>query len=258
MAVDRISSQVTAIIKTFERPRSLDRLVRSIHRHSPQLHVLVGDDSVTAYPRSDVDYVRLPVDIGLAAGRNDLLERVDTPYLLVLDDDIAFTAGTRIERLVQTLERHDAAVVSGDLVDCERKFPLWTRRRRQVYHGVIRREGDTLRLIPGHDSIVGEAYQCDFTPQFFLARTDVIRRLGGWFAPLKRDAHQELFLRLKEAGLRVLHRTDVWAEHWQEDPLVYAAFRARDYAPIMASRHGLRRITDFAGIEREFELEEVA
>ncbi|HEX6961611.1 MAG TPA: glycosyltransferase family 2 protein [Lacipirellula sp.] len=258
MAVDRITSQVTAIIKTFERPRSLDRLVRSIRRYSPRLKVIVGDDSVTAYPRADVDYVRLPVDIGLAAGRNALLQLVDTPYFLVLDDDIAFTVGTRIERLVQTLERHDAAVVSGDLVDCERVFPLWTRRRRQTYHGVLRREGDALQLIPGHDSIVGEAYQCDFTPQFFLARTDEIRQLGGWFAPLKMDANQELFLRLKDEGLLVLHRMDVWAEHWQEEPLVYAAFRARDYAPIMASRHGLRRITDFAGNEREFELAEVA
>ena len=47
---------------------------------------------------------------------------------------------------------------------------------------------------------------------------------------------------------------DVSAEHWQESPLVYAAFRARDYAPLVASRHGLRRITDLDGKEREFPL----
>jgi GT2 family glycosyltransferase len=258
MASIGITSEITAIIKTFERPRSLDRLVRSIRRYYPSLRVIVGDDSVTAYPRSDVDYVRLPVDIGVAAGRNAMLELVDTPYLLTLDDDIAFTEGTRLERLAQTLQRHSAAIVSGDLVDCERAFPMRTRRRRQIYHGVIRREGDSLQLVPGHDSIVGEAYQCDFTSQFFLARTEVIRTLGGWFAPLKMDDQQELFLRLKESGCRVLYRPDVWAEHWQESPLVYAAFRARDYAPLMASRHGLRRITDFAGNEREFPLEEAA
>jgi hypothetical protein len=50
----------------------------------------------------------------------------------------------------------------------------------------------------------------------------------------------------------------VWAEHWQESPLVYAAFRARDYAPVMASRHGLRRITDHEGNHREFPVEEAA
>ena len=258
MASGGITHQITAIIKTFERPRSLDRLVRSIRRFYPGLRVIVGDDSVTAYPRSDVDYVRLPVDIGLAAGRNALLELVETPCFLTLDDDIAFTAGTRIERLAQTLQRHDAAIVSGDLVDCEQKFPLWVRRTRQVYHGVIRRHGDSLQLVRGHDSILGVAYQCDFTPQFFLARTETIRELGGWFAPLKMDDNQELFLRLKERGLRVLHRPDVWAEHWQESPLVYAAFRARDYAPVMASRHGLRRITDHQGNQREFPIEEAA
>jgi GT2 family glycosyltransferase len=258
MALPNLASQVTAIVKTFERPRSLDRLVRSLRRYYPTLRVFVGDDSVTPYPRTDVDYVRLPVDIGVAAGRNALLELVETPYFLSLDDDLAFTPLTRIERLLETLERHEAALVAGDLIDCEQRFAWWIRRRRQVYHGVIRREGDALRLVPGHASSVGEAYECDLTPQFFLARTDVFREIGGWFAPLKSEDHEELFLRLKDRGLRVLHRPDVCIEHWQANPEVYAAFRARDYAPLVASRHGLRRITDLAGNEREFLAESAA
>jgi len=253
-----VASQVTAIVKTFERPRSLDRLVRSIRRYYPQLRVIVGDDSVTAFPRTDVDYVRLPVDIGVAAGRNAMLELVETPYFLTLDDDLAFTPQTRLERLVETLERHDAAVVAGDLIDCQQRFPLWTRRRRQDYHGVIRRDGDSLRLVPGHASTVGEAYECDLASPFFLARTELIRSIGGWFAPLKSEDHEELFLRIKEHGLRVLHRPDVCIEHWRVNAGVYAAFRARDYAPLIASRHRLRRITDLAGNEREFPVEAAA
>lgn len=258
MASTAITASVTAIVKTFERPRSLDRLVRSVRRYYPSLRVIVGDDSVTAYPRSDVDYVRLPVDVGGAAGRNAMLQLVDTPYVLSLDDDIAFTGDTSIERLLETLQRHDAALVAGELIDCEQRFPLWVRRRRHVYHGVIRREGDSLRLVPGHAGSRGEAYECDLTPQLFLARADALREIGGWFAPLKRDDHHELFLRLKQHRLRVLYRPDVRAEHWQETPHVYAAFRARDYAPVMASRHGLRRITDLAGNEREFPATEAA
>ena len=253
-----VAAQVTAIVKTFERPRSLDRLVRTIRRRYPRLRVIVGDDSVTPYPRTDVEYVRLPVDIGVAAGRNALLELVETPYFLTLDDDMAFTAETRIELLLETLERHQADLVAGDLIDCEQRWPMWVSRRRQVYHGVMRREGDTLRLIPGHAGSRGEAFDCDLTPQFFLARTALFREIGGWFAPLKFDDRHELFLRLKQHGCRVLHRPDVSAEHWQESPLVYAAFRARDYAPLVASRHGLRRITDLEGNEREFPLVEQA
>ncbi len=249
-----VAEHVTAIVKTFERPRSLDRLVRSIRRRYPRLRVIVGDDSMTPYPRTDVDYVRLPVDIGVAAGRNALLELVQTPYFLTLDDDFAFTAQTQIELLLETLQRHEADLVAGDLIDCEQRFKMWVSRRRQVYHGVMRRDGDTLRMVRGHAGARGEAFDCDLTPQFFLARTELFREIGGWFAPLKFDDHEELFLRLKERGCRVLYRPDVSVEHWHESPLVYAAFRARDYAPLVANRHGLRRITDLDGNEREFPL----
>lgn len=247
-----VAARVTAIIKTFERPRSLDRLVRSIRRRYPALRVIVGDDSMNPYPRGDVEYVRLPVDIGVAAGRNALLELVQTPYFVSLDDDFALTDETRLELLLETLERHDAAVVAGDLVECKQKFAWRVERRREVYQGVIRREGDALRLVRGHAGSLGDAYQCDVTPHFFLASTAAIRQVGGWFAPLKAEDHQELLIRLKVAGLRVLHRPDVVAEHWQELPLVYAAYRARDFAPLVASRHGLRSITDMDGKEREF------
>jgi GT2 family glycosyltransferase len=247
-----VALQATAIVKTFERPRSLDRLVRSIRRHYPYLRVLVGDDSMKPYPRGDVDYVRLPVDIGVAAGRNALLEMVETPYFVTLDDDFAFTVQTRLERLLETLQRHDAVLAAGDLVECKQRFAWRVERRRQVYQGVIRREGDAVRLERGHSGSVGDAFQCDVTPRFFLAHTEAIRRIGGWFAPLKADDHEELFFRLKDEGLRVLHRPDVVAEHWPERPQVYAAFRARDYAPLVAVRHGLRRIVDMNGRERVF------
>lgn len=253
-----VATAVTAIVKTFERPRSLDRLVRSIRRRYPRLRVLVGDDSMTPYPRHDVEYVRLPVDVGVAVGRNVLLELVKTPYFVSLDDDFAFTDETRLELLLETIQRHDAALVAGDLVACKQKFAWRVERRREVYQGVIRREGDALRLVRGHAGSLGDAYECDVTPHFFLARTEAIRQVGGWFAPLKAEDHHELLIRLKEAGLRVLHRPDVAAEHWQESPLVFAAYRARDFAPLVAHRHGLRSITDMDGREREFPERRVA
>jgi GT2 family glycosyltransferase len=252
MTPANLSLQVTALVKTFERPRALDRLIRSLRRYYPALRVIVGDDSVTAFPRLDVDYVRLPVDIGVAAGRNAILELVQTPYFLSLDDDFAFTQQTCIEKLIETLERHDAALVAGDLIRCEQKLPWWIRRTREVYHGLIRREGESLQLIPGHATSVGDAYACDVAPHFFLANTEAIRNVGGWFGPLKMDEHQELLFRLKDGGLCVLHRPDVSIEHWQDRPEVYAAFRARDFLPLVASRHGLRRITDLNGNLREF------
>ncbi|HMP06423.1 MAG TPA: glycosyltransferase, partial [Lacipirellulaceae bacterium] len=176
-----VEGQLTALVKTFERPRSLERLVRSLRQRYPALRVLVGDDSMRPYPRADVDYVRLPVDVGAAAGRNALLAMVTTPYFVSLEDDFALTDRSRLDLLLETLQQHDGALAAGDLVECRRRRPWGVERRREVNQGVIRREGDSLRLVRGHCGAVGDAYQCDVTPQFFVARTDAIRAVGGWF-----------------------------------------------------------------------------
>lgn len=245
-------ANLTAIVKTFERPRSLDRLVRSIRRFYPQLPIIVGDDSFRPYPREDVTYARLPADCGAAAGRNALMERVTTPYFLMLDDDFVFTPQTRIELLVESLERHNVALVAGELVRCKRKFYVWKKQRRQNYQAVIERSGGSVRFRRGYHRDLGDAFECDLVLQFFVARTDVFRQIGGWWSELKSDDHEELFLRLQATGLRVLNRPDVTAEHWQAWPRRYRDFRRRDYVPLVAKRHGLTRIEYPNGRVREF------
>ena len=70
MADRRLLKDVTAIIKTFERPHALTRLLRSIQKFYPELRVIVGDGSFSPSPRRDVQYIRLPPDVGVSAGRN--------------------------------------------------------------------------------------------------------------------------------------------------------------------------------------------
>ncbi len=78
---------LTAIIKTFERPRILRRLVSSIRRLYPDLKVIVADDSRSPVPVDGVTTIELPYNTGLTAGRNAALREVVTPYFLLLDDD---------------------------------------------------------------------------------------------------------------------------------------------------------------------------
>ena len=63
-----ILDDVTAVIKTFQRPKSLDILLRSIRRFYPRLKVLVGDDGFQPSPRNDVKYLLEP-DVGVSARR---------------------------------------------------------------------------------------------------------------------------------------------------------------------------------------------
>jgi hypothetical protein len=64
---------ITAVIKTFERPNELDRVIQSLRGFYPDLKIIVTDDSRIPYPRNDVDYHVMPYDSGLSAGRNLLI-----------------------------------------------------------------------------------------------------------------------------------------------------------------------------------------
>ena len=129
--------EVTAIVKTLERPRSLQKLIHSIRRYYPQMTVLVGDDSSSTCLVPDIECLRLPTDCGASAGRNRLLEHVKTPYFLQLDDDFCFTDYTQIEILVNLLLREEIDLAAGEVINCKRHLGLFTKRRRSRFHGVM-------------------------------------------------------------------------------------------------------------------------
>lgn len=56
---------------------------------------------------------------GWFAGRNLAVSQVTTKYVLWVDDDFVFTARTRLERLVDVLERTPLDLVGEDLQDAE-------------------------------------------------------------------------------------------------------------------------------------------
>ena len=234
-------SDLTAVIKTFERPACLQRLIHSIRRYYPRLRIVVADDGLHPSPRDDVDYLRLPPDVGLSAGRNALLSQVRTPYFLLLDDDLRFTRHTRIEQLLAVARRAAGTIAGGTYVRCKRKFGLWTQRRPQPYHGVFERKGDQLALRRGWHGPCEDHYHCDVVHNFFVAGTDDVLRLGGWNPALKLHEHEEFFLRAAQVSLRVAYCPEVVAEHWNANsPRRYSKYRHRNFLPLALALHGVR------------------
>ncbi len=243
----KLLSQTTAVIKTFQRPKDLDRLIRSIRRYYPELQILVGDDGFEPSPRSDVGYLRLPEDIGLSAGRNALLDNVQTPYFLLLDDDFEFIRKTKIEKLIQLVDQKELDIAAGSSAKIKIKLFVLRRRRMQPYHGLFDFRGNQLRLVRGGQDL-GKGYLlCDITNNFFVARTDTIRALGGWDPELHLNEHEEFFVRAWRQGLRVGHRSDVMVLHWASRPTGYFKFRNRSYHRIAAAKIGVESIIGYRG-----------
>ena len=199
-----LEADVTVLVKTFERPDALRRLLASIRSFYPRMPIVVVDDSaepLEPVPESITRYVHAPYNsLGAAAGRNLGLTHVETPYVLVSDDDMVFERRTDVGRMLFRLETTSFDVVSCVWLD----YDPW----RGICRGVRRFEG-TLDIEDGvlvHrlGATRGELDGLpvyDVVHQFFVASVD---RLGAapWDAELNLSEHYELFLSLKERGLR--------------------------------------------------------
>ncbi len=90
------TSDITVGVKTFLRTPKLRMCLESLTRHAWR-EVIVADDGPIDEEREELYkefacrlplvVVRLPFDTGLSAGRNEIVRRCSTDYLLVLDDD---------------------------------------------------------------------------------------------------------------------------------------------------------------------------
>ncbi len=103
--------------------------MRSIRRFCPELRILVGDDGFKPSLRDDVEYLRLPLDIGLSAGRNAMLQQVTTPYFLLLEDDFEFSRRTKIERLVALVDRRKLDIAAGNCFKVQQRLIFFRKRR---------------------------------------------------------------------------------------------------------------------------------
>jgi glycosyltransferase involved in cell wall biosynthesis len=194
-----VDDKVTLLIKTFERPALIARLVTSIRRTYPTVPIIVVDDSRVPSALPGVETIVLPYDRGVSAGRQAGLERVTTPYVMVLDDDFVFYRATRIERAVALLERQPRIdIVGGQLID------LPYLRFREPPLGRIFPTSATPREPIG--STIDGLMVCDKVANFYVARTDGIRKVG-WTPALRRVDHADFFTRALGVLVSVFDRS---------------------------------------------------
>jgi GT2 family glycosyltransferase len=252
----RVSQVVTVIMKTFQRPRTAARAVDHLRRHYPEIRLLIADDSreALAFQHPHAEVVRLPFDSGISKGRNVLLARVQTPYFLLMDDDHWFSRRTRLARMLRILERERFDILACHVFfrrHTERWFP---RRRLNNFFMNLRLEDGTFELVDAYHQKTRSWRVCDLVENFFVARTESVRALGGWDERLKIAEHAEFFIRAKLAGLKVGYTPLAAVDHVH----IHRERASRDYAPFRGHRqdefrriwietHGIRRFVERDG-----------
>ncbi|KAF7711978.1 hypothetical protein HF521_000989 [Silurus meridionalis] len=169
-----ISALVTIATKTFLRYNKLQDLIDSIRLYYPTVTIVIADDSENPRVVSGpyIEHYIMPFGKGWFAGRNLAVSQVTTKYMLWVDDDFIFTANTKLEKLVDVLEKTTLDLVGGAV----REATGYTSTYRQTISIEAGEEdGDCLHMRRGFHHIIQGFPNCVVTDgviNFFLARTD--------------------------------------------------------------------------------------
>ncbi|MBG0792064.1 glycosyltransferase family 2 protein [Methylocystis sp. H62] len=195
---------VTALIKTFERPERCRALVSSIRQFYPDLPIIVVDDSKHPTRLPNVTTRVLTYDSGVSVGRREGLSLVRTKYVINLDDDYIFCRQTNIARVIQLLDEFEEIdIIGGVPVDLpfyithdSKNGPLY-----RTAHQSLKPKGSSL----------GGLEVCDKVSNFFVGRTEKIK-LVNWDPLVKRLDHADFFTRCTgklvsaiDPSFRILH-----------------------------------------------------
>ncbi|CDQ74705.1 unnamed protein product [Oncorhynchus mykiss] len=197
-----ISALVTIATKTFLRYDKLQDLIDSVRKYYSTVTIVIADDSENPKMVSGpyIEHYIMPFGKGWFAGRNLAVSQVTTKYLLWVDDDFIFTANTKLEKLVDVLEKTTLDLVGGAVREAT-GYTATYRQTMSIEPG--EEEGDCLHMRRGFHHIIQGFPNCVVTDgviNFFLARTDKVQQVG--FDPrLARVAHLEFFI----DGLGSLH-----------------------------------------------------
>ena len=241
---------ISVLIKTFQRPKTVNRAIQQIRKFYPDIKILLADDSQKSTeildPKTQV--YRLPFDSGLSKGRNFLLSKVETEYFLIMDDDHFFSRGTHLKKMVDILEREDFDILSCLVFERSKSKKELYRKRLIDFYLNIELENGELKFLDGYHTSHKDYKVCDLVHNFFLAKTKRVKAMGGWDERLKIAEHADFFIQTKQAGLKVGYtpRSKVNHVHLSEERFSndYAAFRKRmsEFRRIWIEKHGITQI----------------
>nr|XP_055036367.1 beta-1,4 N-acetylgalactosaminyltransferase 2-like [Misgurnus anguillicaudatus] len=186
-----INSQVTITTKTFLRYNKLKVLIKSIRKVYPKIKIIIADDNPNPENLSgdNIEQYIMPPAQGWFAGRNLAVSQVTTKYFLWVDDDFEFLDETRIESFVKIMEANPELDVVGGAVSGEQYYFSLEYIEDDEGGSLRRFQGRHHKPLSGFDG----CFFVDVVVNFFLARTDAVRRVG--FDPfLKRVGHTEFFI----------------------------------------------------------------
>jgi len=189
----------TFMVKTILRPVALELMLRSLRKFFPDAPVVIADDSPEPYPEIGEKYGcshhLFDPDIGIGHCYNWMVDNwIETPYLVLLDDDFVFTEDTKIDNFVPWLDAGVVDLIGGDVFNVPRRCFQGFIGRFECSNKKGRIAPNTITLRKYRREWIRHIVGIDVTMNFWMATTESVRKTR-WDEALKVCRHEDFFLR---------------------------------------------------------------
>lgn len=184
-----VEKQITFIYKSFCRQKQARRLYKSIKAYYPHVRVIIADDSkepleILNIQQGDV-ILHLPFNSGLSKGLIAMLDQVETPFVMRMDDDELLIRRSLIHQQLAFLQKHPEV----DLVGIQAN---WCKPEKAAQRMKQIRMSKEL-LIPA-GTVIDKREVVYKPPNVFLVLTDSIKKIG-YDPNIRMIDHHEFFYR---------------------------------------------------------------
>lgn len=224
---EEMAKKVTFIFKSFERQKFAKQLYKNIRSYYPSVKIIIADDSEKPLELEgeNLEIIRLPFNSGLGLGLSKALERVETPYVIRLDDDELLTPFSNFHKHLRFLEEEKRVdLVAVSFIDALRNKSL-KKTAKKFYLQDMRNAFKPLKI--AHMTRMGDYIVVGKPPNIFIARTDALRRVG-YDENIRMIDHHEFFFRAAGEIVSafspdsfVYHRHDISDKHYRKFRLRY-------------------------------------
>lgn len=250
---------LTAIIVSFYRTEYLKKCAESMRRQYPQIKIMIGNNGPESAEKEQIakdcgaEYYQLPFDCGICVGRNRLIDKVQTKYALIGDDDFFYSGGARVENMLRICQTEEFDLIGGRI--CEggqvRSYQGFIEEKQN--HFVYKKLD--LNQESGVWTDFGLVYPCDITFNYFVAKTETLKAVR-WDEQIKvAYEHSSFFIDFKRAGYKTAFFPAAIVEHKppieirdKEEYREYKKFRSRKSdKERFFKKYKLQYVIDMAG-----------
>ncbi|MCT4552197.1 MAG: glycosyltransferase [Alphaproteobacteria bacterium] len=222
---NKVLQDLSIIVKTFLRPDMLDSFLKSVSDYQKKHNikfpeVLVGDDSpeeiieenkkvVAKYPDVNINFQAFEFNIGLAEGRNRLVDIVKTKYFLLCDDDVLLDIDSNFEDVIKVLEKKNLDIYGG-----------WWKNQYNMSTGEYEERGFVAKFIEYDNNLIlnvdefciPEFAYTHCMMNYFIAKTDIVKKYP-WDNEMKTQEHYIFFYEAWKNNVKMAVGKELFAKH---------------------------------------------